>query len=873
MKGSRSRSARRSGSRSMSPRLGGGRSTPVPRRIPRTPIAVAIALACPALMAQQLEEIIVTAQKRAENMQDVPISIQALNTESLQELNIRNFRDYVQMLPTVTTAPGAGGGSNAGPGFAAVYMRGVTTGGDGQAITSVPSVGMYLDEQPITTIQGNLDIHMYDIARVEALAGPQGTLFGASSQAGTIRIITNQPDPSAFAAGYGLEGNVVDGDDAGYVAEGFVNVPLSDIAAIRLVGWYREDAGWIDNVRADRTFPGVEFIPDDPDAEDPNNLCGVSEDCSLDDIEVNNDGFVEDNYNTVETYGGRAALRVDLNENWTITPTFMIQNQYSDGSWGDDFNDVAAPGDNSVAHFTQEYTDDEWWQAGLTIEGSISNFDLTYSGNYLDRQVEASFDYSDYSFAYDSIYTTGYFASLFFDNGGNRIAPVHRYYNNDEYTKQAHELRISTPQDNRVRGLLGVFWQKQEHDFWQPFVVQGLADVMLPNQGTSPAFADMVYLNSMDREDTDEAVFASVSFDITEKLELTGGIRFFKAETTVEGFFGFGLGFGPAEAPEPPEPGAPPGGSGANSGDFVPPLVPPGVEMGFEWSANGEWRCPSQEDFRDAPCKNVDRRVESDDHVGRINLNYKWTDDALLYATWSEGFRPGGINRNPFVGDYEPDFLTNWELGWKTQWAGNSLLFNGAVFFLEWDDLQRAFQGANGITQVDNAPSAEITGLEMQLQWAATENLTVSAAAAYYDAELTSDYQEIVSGNLVTTAPEGSQLPITPEFKGNVVARYLFPVGTFDAHLQGALTYESSRPSEMVPRENLLKGDIPSSTFLDLSAGIGRNSWALELFVRNATDEDAPLYIGQQCDIDTCSQTYANRRAPLTVGIKFSQDF
>ena len=111
-------------------------------------------------------------------------------------------------------------------------------GGDGQATTSQPSVGTYLDEQPITTVQGNLDVHLYDIARVEALAGPQGTLYGASSQAGTIRIITNKPDPSGFAAGYSLEGNFVDADDVGYVAEGFVNLPVGDNAAIRLVGCF-----------------------------------------------------------------------------------------------------------------------------------------------------------------------------------------------------------------------------------------------------------------------------------------------------------------------------------------------------------------------------------------------------------------------------------------------------------------------------------------------------------------------------------------------------------------------------------------------------------------------------------------------------------
>ena len=180
----------------------------------------------------------------------------------------------------------------------------------------------------------------------------------------------------------------------------------------------------------------------------------------------------------------------------------------------------------------------------------------------------------------------------------------------------------------------------------------------------------------------------------------------------------------------------------------------------------------------------------------------------------------------------------------------------------EWDDLQRAFPGPNGITQVDNAPSAEITGVEAQLLWAVTDNFRLSAAAAYYDAELTSDYFEIHERRMpVVTAPEGTQLPITPDFKGNLIARYDFPLGEFEAHLQGALTYEGSRPSELVPAENEFKnGDIPSSTVLDLSAGIGRNSWLLELFVKNATDEDAPMYIGQECAVVASA---AFRRTPF----------
>ncbi|MFM7275531.1 MAG: TonB-dependent receptor plug domain-containing protein, partial [Gammaproteobacteria bacterium] len=211
----------------------------LPARFAKAPLAAAIlVLSAPPVFAQgQIEEVLVTAQKREESMQEVPISIQTLSTQKLEQLNVNSFDDYTKLLPSVSTSP-----SSAAPGFANVYFRGVATGGDGQATLSQPSVAMYLDEMPVTTIQGNLDVHMYDIARVEALAGPQGTLYGASAQAGMIRIITNKPDPSEFSASYALEANLVDGDDVGYIGEGYVNLPISDNVAVRLVGWKRKDA-------------------------------------------------------------------------------------------------------------------------------------------------------------------------------------------------------------------------------------------------------------------------------------------------------------------------------------------------------------------------------------------------------------------------------------------------------------------------------------------------------------------------------------------------------------------------------------------------------------------------------------------------------
>jgi outer membrane receptor for ferrienterochelin and colicin len=200
-----------------------------------------------------LETVTVTAQKRAEDLQKVPISIQAISSETLEQHQVSNFQDYVKLLPSVTFGT-AGGGVFSGPGFLQVYMRGVASGGDGNHSGSQPSVGVYLDEQPITTITGALDVHMYDIARVEALAGPQGTLYGASSQAGTLRIITNKPDASGFAASAAAEVNVVEDGGIGHVLEGMVNVPIASNAAIAC-GLEPPRRGYVDNVAGTRVFP------------------------------------------------------------------------------------------------------------------------------------------------------------------------------------------------------------------------------------------------------------------------------------------------------------------------------------------------------------------------------------------------------------------------------------------------------------------------------------------------------------------------------------------------------------------------------------------------------------------------------------------
>ncbi len=237
-----------------------------------------------------------------------------------------------------------GEGDNGGPGSAVIYIRGVVSGGDGNHSGSEPSVGMYLDEQPVTTITDALPLHMYDMSRVEVLEGPQGTLFGASSEAGKVRLITNKPDPTKFEAGYNVQGNDIEGGGPGDVVEGYVNLPITDSAAIRLVAWQEHDGGYISNVAGTdanacifngvRTFPTWALSASGVGPGGGTGQCAPS--APIGAGAITNAPWRKNDYNTVDTHGGRAELLFDLGDNWTITPTIQGESDNSEGFFGYD---------------------------------------------------------------------------------------------------------------------------------------------------------------------------------------------------------------------------------------------------------------------------------------------------------------------------------------------------------------------------------------------------------------------------------------------------------------------------------------------------------------------------------------------------------
>jgi outer membrane receptor protein involved in Fe transport len=819
---------------------------------------------------QDSTEIIVTAQKREENLQDVPISVQAIGTRRLDQLNISNFEDYTKQLPSVSFQSSA-------PGSTTVYMRGVASGGDGNHSGSFPSVGFYLDEQPVTTIGGTLDVHIYDIARIESLAGPQGTLYGASSQAGTIRIITNKPELGVMAGRVDAELNTVAHGGVGGSLEGMINLPVSDNIAFRAVAFYQRDAGYIDNVFSERSYEYTGVW--NPPFPGPPTV-----------VQFDNSAFLKKNFNDQKTYGGRAALKIDLDENWTVTPTIMHQTLKSNGVFymNEELDDL------EVTRFRKEPSKDKFTQVALTVEGKIADFDITYAGAFMNRPTSSINDYVDYVDAYNAYYQSlGYTSILdyqyYFDNAGNIVSPVQYITGGNHFKKLSQELRVSTNPDKPFRVIGGAFYQRQSNDILQEYHVDNLSDDLSVN-----GHPGLLWLTKQERVDKDYALFGEASFDVTPQITLTAGGRFYKFDNTLFGFAGYGrnLDF---EAE-----GVPPNVVGSTRTGVAECFMEDGELLrfggtgGFAPGSISGIPCTNVGIFEDGKVK--PKRTKDSGFIHRLNAQWKPQEDLMFYATWSRGFRPGGINRRAALPPYDADFLTNYELGWKTTFG--PFRWNGAVYHQVWKKFQFSFLGESSLTVIQNGRDARINGIETDINYV-HGGLTLNAAAAYTDAktkqnicnisfdpatncdtffpdETTPDPDDGEQDFIVT--PKGTRLPVTPKFKMSATARYAWPMGPGRAHVQAGIAYQGSAGADLRQdidgagtNPNDILGRIKSSTLVDLFAGYEWQKINFEVFGTNIFDERNELSRFVVCSI--CTQTKILPGRPRTIGIRVGTRF
>ncbi|MDX2275325.1 MAG: TonB-dependent receptor [Hyphomonadaceae bacterium] len=730
------------------------------------------------------EEIIVTARKRSESVQDAPLSIQAFGEAQLEQLNVNSFEDYVRFTPSVSFV-------SEGPGQTKIVIRGVaesTGAADGGGRSSA---ALYLDEQPITVDAQSPDPRLVDIERVEVLSGPQGTLYGASSQSGTIRIITNKPDTSGFG-GYVEAGlRFMDEGESSYDLNGALNIPIvQDRLALRITGFDAEEGGFIDNVLGET--PG-----------------GTTDNADV----------VGDDINASHAAGGRVAARWEINPNWSATAAYVFQDVDVDGR--SDYD--PSLGDLQAVRFFNETYNDEWDQTALTIEGDLGFADLVVTGAYFSRRTS----YVNDNTAYNQYLTTTAAYFPLYDFG-----PDPTGFNSGRGTDErtSIEARLSSADTgSRWSWIVGTFYQDAENGFELNSHVTDYESS--PGFATAVAYDPLlqptdVYFYQVGRYEQQQfALFGELSYDITDQLTATIGGRWF----TVDG------------------------------DGRLQTQLPFGA---LSTIVDGSGR----------PITTVEDSVLPFDEEGftpKLNLTYTASENLLFYATYSQGFRLGGANRQRLglavPVQYDADLLTNYEFGWKSQWDEGRVTFNGAAFYMTWDDFISDIRNPNPATfffVTANAGQAEIVGVEMEALWRPLDNLEIGGSATMLNAEL-SEPSDVLAGGV----PEGARLPISPEFKAAVFAEYRFGAQLLGAepYVRGDISYTGDSVNSIDPSAASTQD---AYTLANLQAGLDGESWSVNLFINNVTDERAQLFINPNF-----FDTRVTPSRPREIGITLRRSF
>jgi iron complex outermembrane receptor protein len=824
--------------------------------------------------SEGIQEIIVTAQRRAENMQDVPITIQALTGESLKQLNVTTFDDFIKYLPNVTQA------SN-GPGQSNIYMRGLSIGAGGvQAsgtLGQIPNVAVYLDEQSASLPGRNLDVYAADIERIEVLEGPQGTLFGSGAQAGVLRYITNKPKlnttEGVVNAGYSYTAH---GDPNSNV-DATINLPLiPDTLAVRAVIYNDSRGGYINNLPA--TF---KRSSSDLDLVRYNN--GV---VPTNDTAINNNALAANAINPLNYKGIRASALYKINQDWDalLTQSYQMMDaqgvfyQMPYGSEGTTFDSTGKPiGSEPLPHlsvnvFSPTNNRDKFENTALQINGRIGGLKVVYSGNYLVRNVEQSGDYTNYA---RGVYASYYQCTALNGqpSGGTCYSPQSSWRDTEKNTHQAHELRLSTPDDGRFRGIAGLYYEQfviVDDTEWLYKTVPTCSPTLVANcfNNVAPlpgAFSsrpgergdNTAFIDNFQRTIDQKAVFGSVDFDIIPKaLTLTLGTRYYRFNEKQIGYtvssFGCLVGtpttyFGPCLTP-----------SGSNLNTQNPNSS---VYTGFK---------------------------------SRANLSYKITDDALVYYTWSQGFRPGGFNRAgsgklPVDGiaqyfvptTYAPDSLVNNELGFKTLWFNHRLELNGAAYQEDWKNTQVQFfdpqSGLGNLTFATNGPDYRVRGLELQVVAQVLEGLSVQGSMSYNNSRQTNSPSLINNNPLSPTFGQailsitnpygavGTRLANSPLLQANVRVRYDRSIGDYKAFWQMGAQHTGDSISAT---GNIIAYDQPGYTTYDAAIGVAKDNWDAQIFGQNLTSVNATTgtNAGQFVQTETVTRP---RVAGVKIGYKF----
>ena len=751
-----------------------------------------------------LETIIVTATRRAENLQDVSESISAFDTDAIEIRGLKQMDDYAKFVPGLSLGVREPGGTT-------IVFRGVAS--SGLQFGAVSSSALYLDDQPITQSGRNADPRLIDIERLEALRGPQGTLYGASSQSGTLRIITNKPDPTEFDAW--VDGQVTKISDGGngYDLSGMVNIPLvADRVALRLVGFTAEDAGYIDNVLSDSPL-GQE---------------------SPDEGTFTNQDQVDADVNTAETTGARAALRWDVTDDVDVTLGALFQDLKTGGHA--DMN--LGVGDLNQVRFEDESLDDEWYQLALTLNASLSFGEAVISASYFDRDFRYEADATDYEFTFQQSFNDNN-DYVIYDFGGDPRG----FATNSEQTEiTTFEARLQSRADSESRWawLVGAFYSEEKgHTEFDSFI-RGYADT-----GSFEYFAyveynvyenelaptDRWFLGRYDTELEQVAVFGELSFDVTENFTITAGARWFDYERKFkqiqqqpEGFSGFTALDGNQETSED-------GTVGKLNLTYrldEDRLVYATYSEGFRVGGSNPLKAGSvlPRDYDSDELQNYEVGFKSEWLDNRLRFNVaayymQWDDFAVQLEDPTTLFQLGFVNlASAEIPGVEADLAFSASENWQIDAA------------FSWND----------------AETSEATTLS---------------------------FGEDDEGNpLELFVPEGERLPLTPDWSATLGIEYRSsaqwlsgqPFARFD------LAYVGESVNSLEGIESVVSGNPPvvqdAYETGDLRLGLEGDSWTVSVFLDNVWDERAELFYSNRWAVQRLSVNQ-----PRTFGIQLKLDF
>ena len=894
--------------------------------------AIIAALASTSLAAQEseapakLETIEVTATKRSESIQDVPVAVSALDGKALENLGIDNFQDYVEFLPNVVF-------QGTGPGQNEIYIRGAATTQSSITLSSVqalqPSVAFYLDEMPVSMAGRNLDIFATDVERVEVLPGPQGTLFGASSQAGTVRLITNKPDHSGFSAGFDTSISTTKGGDMSNTVEAYFNFAPTDNLAFRVAAYNDSQGGWIDNIENDPNNGGyigsavvIDRIsggalqnqginPADMDARREINGFTRSEAAV---VTPRNSEHVEDNFNDAVYSGARFGLSYIFNDNWDVVVQHTAQTLDTEGVFA---YDPTVEGESSAIRFQSDENSDEFGLTTWTLNGRLEKLDVVYTGGYLDREIDTLTDYTGYTNGglFSAYYVCTHYETPDNPDDARCLDPTKYYKEDTTSTRLTHELRFSTTMDTPWQLTAGVFYDEQEvgsvgqFKIASPEIFENLAsswNALAGDRGINsdggPFSPEISFVNDVTHTIEQIAVFGQLGYEITDTVTATFGARWYQIDDIYRGATSTRDVTSRLEA-------------------YGQGTLDPAVYDGLGLDGQGVVDA-IQDGSLEIGLLGDDGVLTVDDTIFKFGLDWKVTDDVLLFANYSEGFRPPVTNRlggdaaanntGAFADFRVPvysttDTLDNYEIGLKGDFLDGILRVNATGYYSEITDLQTSRFDPTNISFLvftDNVGDAEVKGIDADISWLATDNLVINAAFSVLDTELVRINTELEG----IAAGVGSALPYSADFSGNISARYFFELdGGKEGFVNASLTYTGDRLAGMVMNAYAMEdatrliygtgsglkikdeGDVfngatypgadgevirggryiqESYVIGNVSVGMSYDSWKVEAFIDNVFDKSAILNIDTQ---QYTPKVVTNR--PRTIGLRFSYDY